>query len=174
MRRLLAAALLLSAGALAACVTPPVRVVTPLEQPLGDAELSLQVTAEPSFLGAISPNRRAAKWLHRRIKNGLLERGFVLRPSEAELYLWVHVEKITTGGSGSQAKCVLRVSAYEDDPGDLSSERRRAAWNAPARFEWEVEVVRKQLRNGATREQLAQETQQDCAQVVIERIAAAR
>lgn len=156
------------------CVAPPLRVVTPLEHPLGDAELSLQVTAEASFLGPISPHQRAAKWLERRIKNGLLERGFVLRPSEGDVHVWVHVENITTGGSGGQAQCELRVAGYDEAPGDLSSKRARAAWGAPARFVWEVQLVRRQLRNGATREQLAQETQSDCAALVIERLAAAR
>lgn len=154
---------------IAGCASPQIVVDTPLGSALGESVLSVQVTSKKSFLGPLSPNGRYAERIRVRLKNRLIQSGFVLMEKTADLHLHVFVEQVTTGGGNNEAECRLKVTGYREWPGDFEEMQKKSRpTTAPIVLELSVQVVKKRLSQGYNRELLAEEAAKDAAEVLVD------
>jgi hypothetical protein len=147
--------------ATSACQSSPYRVQVPRQEPLGKAVISLQTTARKSPIRFISPRGRYAEKLRPQIAAGLIEHGFAIKKTTADLHLVVQVYEITTGGSARTARCDLLLEIYDQWPGDLAEIKKVSAELKPV-FSMMVTAEEKIMTNGYPREQLAERAADQC------------
>jgi len=161
------------------CAPSPYRVTEPRSAPLGDAVLSLQVSARPSILKFISPRGRYRDKLRPHLQNRLIQEGFVIKQQTADLHLHVQLYEVTTGGSGRQASCDLLVELYEAWPGDLTAPKAHSPKaHAPSKsqpiFSMLVSETVHQRSSGYDRELLARQATERCVEDVVQYLVRAR
>jgi len=169
------AGVLASLGACAlGCAQSPYQVNTPRSAPLGDAVLSLQVTARPSIVKFVSPRGRYRDKLGPHLLNRLIQEGFVIKKQTADVHLHVQVYEITTGASGREARCDLLVELYEAWPGDLTARKAYPPKDIKPVFSMLVTETVHQRSNGYDRELLARKAAERCTEDVVRYLARAR
>jgi hypothetical protein len=156
------------------CASSPYSVTAPRSVPLGDAVLSLQVTARPSIIKFISPRGRYRDKLRPHLQNRLIQEGFVIKPQAADLHLHVQLHEITTGSSARQVRCDLLVELYEAWPGDLTKKNAHPPQHIKPVFSMLVSETVHQRSNGYDRELLAREAAERCVEDVVRYLVRAR
>lgn len=148
------------------CATNPYDVTVPRSTPLGDAALSVQVTARKSIVGFISPRGRYADKLGPVLHNRLIDNGFVLKEKTADLHLHVQVYEVTTGATAREVQCDLLVELYPQWPGNLSEKKAYPPKEKPV-FSMMVRVSEHKTNNGYPREQLTERAAAACLDDVV-------
>lgn len=170
--------ILVSLACLSACVlgcgSSPYRVTAPRAAPLGDAVLSLQVTARPSIIRFISPRGRYRDKLRPHLQNRLIQEGFVVKQQAADLHLHVQLYEVTTGSSAREARCELLVELYDAWPGDLTLKKAHPPQDIKPVFTMFVSETVHQRSSGYDRELLARQAAERCTEDVVRYLVRAR
>lgn len=139
----------------------------PRPKPLGQAVLTVQMSGRKSPIGFISPRKRYAKKLGPKLHNRLIEEGFVIKKTDADLHLHVQVYEVTTGSTAREARCDLLVELYDKWPGDLTLPRAQPPADLRPIFSMMVSAVEHVTNQGYPREELTQRAAEKCLSDVV-------
>ena len=109
---------LASSVSLSGCASGPEEINVPLQAPLGQATLSVQVIGKEAFGDPFKKRQEYAAWMQKLTTDALSARGFSVEGEEADRHLVVELTYLSTGALSKTAECRVTARLYGAYPGD--------------------------------------------------------